>query len=323
MTDAAELVSLDDIREARERVMPRLHRTPLATSRTLGTRTKTKAWLKLELFQKTGSFKPRGVLNTLSQLSPHERQRGVISISAGNHAQALAWGASSMGVQCTMVMPATAVRTKIEATREYGAEVILTTEDLLATCLQVQRERSLTLVHPFDDLRVIAGAGTVGLEVMEDLSEVDAVIVGCGGGGLLAGVAAAVKQRNPLTKVIGVEPRGANGMIQSLAKGEAVRLTTLSTIADGLAAPFAGVRNLAHVQAFVDEMVEVEDDEIVDAMRFLMQRAKVVAEPAGAAATAALLSGKVTLRPDSVVAVIVSGGNVDLDRLRSLLAPSA
>lgn len=323
MPEAAALVSLADIRAARDKVMRQLHRTPLVSSRTLGARTNSKAWLKLELFQKTGSFKPRGVLNALSQLSPTERQRGVISISAGNHAQALAWGATSMGIQCTMVMPATAVRTKVEATREYGAEVILTTEDLLATCLQLQHDRSLTLVHPFDDSRVIAGAATVGLEIMEDLGDVDVVIAGCGGGGLLAGVAAAVKQMNPLTKVIGVEPRGANGMIQSLAKGEAVKLTTLSTIADGLAAPFAGVRNLTHVQAFVDEMVEVEDSEIVEAMRFLMERAKVVAEPAGAAATAALLSGKVAIRSDARVAVIVSGGNVDLDRLRTLLGSGA
>ena len=319
MTDTAELVSLAEIYAARDVIASRLRRTPVMSSHALGDRTKTDAWLKLELFQKTGSFKPRGVLNALSSLSPEERAQGVISISAGNHAQALAWGASSMGIRSTIVMPATAVQSKVDATRGYGGTVLQTSEDLLATCLQLQRERSLTLVHPFDDRRIIAGAGTTGVEIIEDIPNVDVVIVGCGGGGLLSGVAAAVKQLKPSVRVVGVEPRGANGMIQSLAKGEAVKLASVSTIADGLAAPFAGVRNLAHVQAFVDEMVEVDDNEILDALRFLMVRAKVVAEPAGAASTAALLTGRVTTAPGARVVAIVSGGNVDMERLRSLL----
>ncbi|MFN8582528.1 MAG: threonine/serine dehydratase [Gemmatimonadaceae bacterium] len=313
------LVTLADILAARAVTAPQLHRTPLVSSRTLGMRTGTHAWLKVESLQKTGSFKPRGVLNALSHLTDEERSRGVISISAGNHAQALAWGSAAIGVRCTMVMPATAVPTKIEATRGYGAEVVLTTADLLETCLQLQRERQLVLVHPFDDLRVIAGAATLGLEIMEDAPRIDVVIAGCGGGGLLSGVAAAVKHVSPRTTVIGVEPRGANAMIQSLAAGQAVRLTSMATIADGLAAPFAGVRNLAHVQAFVDEMVEVDDDEIVAAMKFLIERAKLVAEPAGAAATAALLSGRLRLPPDATVAVVVSGGNVAPARLKELL----
>jgi threonine dehydratase len=319
MALSTALVSLTEIRAAHAVIASRLHRTPVVSSRTLGARTGTNAWLKLELFQKTGSFKPRGVLNALASLSAEERERGVISISAGNHAQALAWGAASMGVSCTMVMPQTAVRKKIEATRGYGAEVILTSADLLETCLQLQRDRALTLVHPFDDLRIIAGAATVGLELLEDTPRVDVVIAGCGGGGLLSGVAAATKQLHPGARVIGVEPRGANGMIQSLAKGEAVKLSSISTIADGLAAPFAGVRNLAHVQAFVDEMVEVADAEIIGAMRFLMERVKVMSEPAGAAATAALLSGRLTLPPNANVVVVVSGGNLDLDRLKEML----
>ena len=224
-----------------------------------------------------------------------------------------------MGIRSTIVMPANAVQSKVGATRGYGGEVLQTSEDLLATCLQLQHERSLTLVHPFDDRRIIAGAGTTGTEIVEDLPDVGVVIVGCGGGGLLSGVAAAVKQLKPSARIVGVEPRGANGMIQSLARGEAVKLTSLSTIADGLAAPFAGVRNLAHVQEFVDEMVEVDDTEILDALRFLMTRAKIVAEPAGAAATAALLTGRAAIAPGARVVTIVSGGNVDLERLRSLL----
>lgn len=319
MTDITELVSLPEITAARAVIAGRLRRTPVMSSHALGERTGTQAWLKLELFQKTGSFKVRGVLNALNGLSAAERGQGVISISAGNHAQALAWGASSMGVRSTIVMPVNAVQMKVDATRGYGGEVVLTSEDLLATCLQLQRERQLTLVHPFDDRRIIAGAASTGAEIVEDLPDVDLVIVGCGGGGLLSGVAAAVKQLKPSTRVIGVEPFGANGMTQSLAKGEAVKLSSVSTIADGLAAPFAGVRNLAHVQAFVDEMVEVDDAEILDAVRFLMSRAKIMAEPAAAAATAALLTGRVSLPKGARVVSIVSGGNVDLDRLKTLL----
>ena len=319
MTDSTELVSLAEIAAARSVIASRLRWTPVMSSHALGERTNTDAWLKLELFQKTGSFKARGVLNALAGLSAAERARGVVSISAGNHAQALAWGATSLGIRSTIVMPATAVQSKVDATRSYGGEVLLTSEDLLATCLQVQHERSLTLVHPFDDRHIIAGAGTVGAEIVDDLPDVDVVIVGCGGGGLLSGVAAAVKQHKPSARVIGVEPRGANGMIQSLAAGHAVKLASVSTIADGLAAPFAGVRNLAHVQAFVDEMVEVDDDEILDALRFLIARAKVVAEPAGAASTAALLSGRLQISPNARVVAVVSGGNVSLDRLRTFL----
>ena len=319
MNDVTKLVTLEEITAAREVIAPHLRRTPVMSSRALSERTNSNAWLKLELFQKTGSFKPRGVLNALSGLTSAERAQGVISISAGNHAQALAWGASLMGIRSTIVMPITAVRSKVEATRAYGGEVLQTAEDLLATCLQLQRERALTLVHPFDDRRIIAGAATTGVEIVEDVPDVDVVIVACGGGGLLSGVAAAVKQLKPSVRVIGVEPTGANGMIQSLAKGEAVRLASFSTVADGLAAPFAGVRNLAHVQAFVDEMVEVSDDEILAALRFLMTRNKIVAEPAGAASTAALLSGRLTIPSGACVVVVVSGGNVDLERLKNLL----
>jgi threonine dehydratase len=319
----APLVSLDQIRRAADEVRGRLHRTPVTSSSFLGARSGTQVFLKLELFQKTGSFKARGVLNALASLNEADRARGVISISAGNHAQALAWGASSLGIRSVLVMPTTAVRNKIEATKDYGGEVVLTNGDLLQTCLEIQAQRDLTLIHPFDDPRIIAGAGTVGLELVEDVPDVDVVIVGCGGGGLLSGVAAAVKRLRPTARVVGVEPTGANGMIQSLARGEPVRLPQLSTIADGLAAPFAGAHTLAHVRAFVDDMVEVEDDEIVGAMRVLLERCKLLAEPAGAAATAALLAGRVAAPAHARVAIVISGGNVDLTRLRELLAPAA
>jgi threonine dehydratase len=313
------LVTLSDIAVARDVIAGRLHRTPVTRSAWLSDRVGARVTLKLELFQRTGSFKPRGVLNTLATLAPDERARGVISLSAGNHAQAVAWGASAMGVRSTIVMPATAVRTKVDATRGYGGEVVQTDGDLLATTQQLQRERDLVLVHPFDDPRIIAGAGTVGLEIAEDVPDVDTVVVGCGGGGLISGVAAAVRAVRPGARVIGVEPAGANAMTLSLAKGEPVRLASISTIADGLAAPFAGAHTLAHVRSLVERVVEVSDAEIVAAMRALMERCKIVPEPAGSAATAALLSGRIDVRAGEQVVVIVSGGNVDLDRLKQLL----
>ena len=312
-------VSLQDIRNARGVIGDRLLRTPMVRSLFLSAETGARVSLKLELFQHTGSFKPRGVLNALEALAPDERARGVISISAGNHAQALAWAASAIGISSTIVMPATAVRAKVDATRALGGEVIQTADDLLATMRDIQQARSLTFVHPFDDPAIIAGAGTVGLEIVEDVPDVDVVIAGCGGGGLLSGVAAAVRQSNPRARVFGVEPSGADAMRQSVDKGEPVRLSKIETIADGLAAPFAGAHNLAHVQAFVDEIVVVDDDAILDAMRALMKRARILPEPAGAAATAALLGGLVPVSQGERVVVVVSGGNADPERLRSLL----
>jgi threonine dehydratase len=313
------LVSLTELRAARHVIGDRLVRTPLVPCAPLSAQTGARVSLKLELFQHTGSFKPRGVLNRIESLTPDERARGVISISAGNHAQALAWAASAIGVSSTIVMPATAVRAKVDATRAFGGDVIQTDQDLLSTMQQVQRERSLAFVHPFDDPVVIAGAGTLGLEIAEDAPDAGLVIVGCGGGGLLSGVAAAIRAVSPRTRVVGVEPKGADAMSQSLARGEPVRLAKLDTIADGLAAPFAGVHTLAHVKAFVDEVVLVDDAEILDAMRVLMRRARILPEPAGAAATAALLDGLTMVQPGEHVVVVVSGGNADPERLKSLL----
>ena len=313
------LVGLQELRAARHVIGDRLVRTPLVPCAPLSAQTGARVSLKLELFQHTGSFKPRGVLNALESLSPDERDRGVVSISAGNHAQALAWAATAIGIASTIVMPATAVKAKVDATRALGGEVIQTEGDLLATMQQVQNERNLTFVHPFDDPVVIAGAGTLGLEIAEDAPDVGLVVVGCGGGGLLSGVGAAMRAVCPSARVIGVEPTGADAMRQSLAKGEPVRLSKLNTIADGLAAPFAGVHTLAHVKAFVSEMVLVDDSEILDAMQVLMKRARILPEPAAAAATAALLDGTLMIQPGEHVVVVVSGGNADPERLRSLL----
>jgi threonine dehydratase len=293
-----------------------VHRTPVIGSSYLGGQAGVKLYLKLELFQKTGSFKPRGVLNRLHHLSPEDKQKGVITLSAGNHAQALAWAATQSGLLSTVVMPSTSVSSKIEATRSYGGEVVLSEGDLLETCLAIKEERGLALVHPFDDPMIIAGQGTVGVEILEDLPDVDAVIVGVGGGGLISGVATALKARKPKIKVIGVEPEGASAMTQSLQQGEPVHLDRVDTVADGLAAPFAGVHTLAHVKAYVDDLLIVTDQEIVDAMTLILERCKVVAEPAASSTVAALLSGKACL---PVVLCLLSGGNVDRKRLKTLL----
>ena len=319
MTGTSELVQLDAIRDAQQAIAAHVHRTPVMSSSYLSQRAGARVILKLELFQKTGSFKVRGVMNALHHLTADERARGVISLSAGNHAQALAWGASRLGLRSTIVMPLTAASSKVDATRGYGGEVVQTDGDLLATALELQRERGLTLVHPFDDARVIAGQGTVGVEIVEDVPDVDVVIVACGGGGLISGVAAAIKALRPDTRVIGVEPEGADAMSRSLAAGSPQRLSTTNTVADGLAAPFAGVRNFAHCRALVDEWCVVSDAEIVAAMRVLMERCKVLPEAAGAAAVVPLLTGRLTLPPDATVVPIICGGNIDLERLKQLL----
>ena len=274
--------------------------------------------LKLEMFQKTGSFKPRGVLNRMARLTDAERSRGVVSLSAGNHAQALAYAASAAGIAAVIVMSSSAVRSKVDATVGYGGEVVLTDGDLLQTALEIQRERDLTLIHPFDDLRTIAGTGTLGMEILEDAPEADTIICGIGGGGLISGVAAAVKRAKPNARVIGVEPTGAPGMTLALEAGAPVRLDSLDTVADGLAAPFVGAHNLNHVRAFVDEVVTVEDSDIIEATWLILERAKVLSEPAASATAAALLSGKVATRAGENVVCVLSGGNVDRGRLAQL-----
>ena len=312
-------VSLDRIVAARDVIRGRLHHTPTVTSAFLSDRVGAPIHLKLELFQKTGSFKPRGVLNRLANLTDAERQRGLITLSAGNHAQAVAWAAREYGVKATVVMPVKATRAKVNATRGYGGDVVQTDGDLLATALELQRERNLTLVHPFDCPFVIAGQGTLGLEVVEQVPDVETVLVAVGGGGLISGVAAAVKSVKPHARVIGIEPVGAPGMTESLRRSEPARLDRLDTIADGLAAPFVGRLNYLHARDLVDEMILVTDDEIIAAIPVLMERCKIMPEPAGAATTAALLSGKVSLTPGSPTVAIVSGGNVDRTSLKRLL----
>lgn len=314
------MIELSDVLTARERIAGRVHRTPTLSARSLGDMAGVRLHLKAELLQKTGSFKVRGVLNKLLAMDPAERSRGLVSLSAGNHAAALAWGAGAVGTRAAIVMPATAVQSKIDATRAYGGEVVLTDGNLLDTCLALQKERGLTLVHPFDDPLVIAGQGTIGMEILEDVPDVELVLVPVGGGGLLSGIAAALKGRRPDTWVVGVEPTGADIVYRSLKAGKPLRLETRpNTVADGLAAPFAGEHTQAQIQRDVDDVVLVDDEAILRALKLIMERAKLVPEPAGAAAFAALLAGAVKPEPGAVVVCVVSGGNVDPALLRRIV----
>jgi threonine dehydratase len=322
--NTSPLVNLAAIRQAREIVAGKVHHTPVASSTGLGKMFGCRLFLKEELFQRTGSFKLRGALVRIASLSPAELRRGVCTVSAGNHAQGTALASQLAGLPCVVVMPVNAVRSKVEATRQYGAEVILHGD--LTTIFQrvrsVEEEQNLVFVHPFDHPDIIRGQGTVGLELMEDLPDLDVVVVPIGGGGLASGVAAAVKGLSPRTRVIGVEPFGADAMWQSLQSGRPERLERLDTIADGLSAPFAGENTLAHISHLVDDVVRVTDEEIIHGMRLLLSRCKIMAEPAGAATTAALAAGKIPgLTPQTRVAAIVSGGNIDLAQLASLLRP--
>ena len=313
--------TLSSIRAARERIGDRVHRTPLLTATRIGARAGATLAHKCESLQKTGSFKVRGALNKLAQLDDAARAKGVITVSAGNHAQALAWAARDAGVRCTVVMPAAASRAKVDASRGYGAEVVLhgaSSIEAFARAHELEEERSLTFVHPFDDEAIMAGQGTVGLEIMEQMPDVDDVIVGIGGGGLIAGIAVAVKSIKASVRVFGVEPTGAAVMRQSLDVGHPVRLDSVKTIADGLAAPMAGDLTFPIVRQYVDDVVTVTDDEIRSAMKEILFSAKLLAEGAGAAATAAVLSGRLPVNGRRVVAVL-SGGNVDAQRVAEIL----
>jgi threonine dehydratase len=314
---APGMVDGDDVLAARETIRGRVHRTPTLTSASLAREIGLPVHLKAELLQRTGSFKPRGVLNKLSSLSADEKARGVIGISAGNHAQALAYAAALEGVDALVVMWQGSSEQKQRATRGYGATVDLHAGDPAAAfdrLRELMEETGRTLVHPFDDPLVIAGQGTVGLEIQEDAPAADVVVVPVGGGGLVSGVAAAVDAR-----VVAVEPEGSAALREGLAAGEPVPIAPVS-VADGLNAPFAGENCLAVCRERGVESVLVTEDEIEAGFRFLYERAKLACEPAGAAGVAAVLAGKVPLDGAKEVAIVVSGGNVAAQTAVAILA---
>ena len=314
------LVTLEDVRAAAARIGEHVHRTPVLRSRTLGQAWGVRLDLKAELFQRTGSFKARGALSKVLSLSPQERARGVITVSAGNAGAAVAYAAARVGVPGTVVMPATAVPAKVAATRAYGADVVLTEGDLLECYLETQVRTGRVAVHPFDDPAVVAGAGTVALELLEDVPDVEVVLVPVGGGGLISGIGCALAELAPHVRVVGVEPETADVMTRSLDAGEPVRLPTARSVADGLAAPMSGAVTVAHVQRFVERVVRVSDDDMLRALALALPRTKLLLEPSAAAPLAALSTGVLDLPSGARVVSIASGGNVDLGLLARLPA---
>lgn len=314
------MITLEDIINAKQIIAGKVHRTPLLSATNLGKQTNTHLYLKGEIFQKTGSFKPRGAINKIQHLTEEERRRGVIGLSSGNHAQGLAYAASLFGIPATVVMPKKSPANKVEGAKSYLAEVVLTDDDIFTTCDKIQKERNLTMVHPFNDPYIIAGQGTIGLEILEDLPQINTIFVPVGGGGLIAGVATAIKLKKSNVKIVGVEPAGASALKQSLQHGKLIHLEKLDTIAEGLRSPITGDLNLALAQKYVDEVVLVSDDEMIEAMYLLLERCKILAEPSGAASLAALLYKKTSIPASSNTVCLLSGGNIDRWRLGQFLS---
>jgi threonine dehydratase len=311
---------LGDIRAAADTLRSVAVRTPLLRASALSDELGSSVMLKPEMLQRGGAFKFRGAYSLIAGLTPAERSRGVIAPSSGNHAQAVALAAKLFGIKATVVMPTTVTDAKRGGAERLGARIVLagtTTKDRMDRAVELVETEGATMVPPFDDARIIAGQGTVGLEIVDDLPDVDTVLVPVGGGGLSAGVAAAVKQLRPDARVIGVEPAGAPKLTAAREAGEPVTLPDTHSIADGLMSIRIGTVPFAHHEAFLDDVVTVDDAAILRAMRHLLDRAKLVAEPSGAITVAALLEGRVTPRGETVA--ILSGGNVEWPGLKALL----
>lgn len=319
------MVGLDEIRQAWEAISGKLHRTPLFSASSLGRLTGTELYLKAENLQKTGSFKVRGAANKIHSLQG-EPCSGVITVSSGNHGQATAYVAGISGIPAVIMVPQGTPSAKIEAARSYGAEVIVggdlnDVDEIIGRALALAGERELSIVHPFDDPLIIAGQGTVGLEILDDLPQLEAVVVPVGGGGLIAGIAAAMKLSNPSVRVYGAGPRGACSLARSFGEKEPVQLSDMpETIADGIRTPICGYFTLPLVQRYVEEIITVTDDEIITALRLIWERCKLVVEPAAAAPLAALLAQKIKLAAGARTVCVLSGGNVDLDKFKNWFA---
>jgi threonine dehydratase len=316
------VISIEDVERASRTIAGRVHRTPLDRSHTLSEIVGADALLKQELFQRTGSFKVRGALNRLEELTTDERSNGVISISAGNHAQAVAWAAREAGLDALIVMWRGADEAKVAATLGYGAAVDQEAADpteAFARLAELHAETGRTLVHPFDDDAVIAGQGTVGLEILEDCPAADVVVVPVGGGGLVSGIATAVKARRPTARVIAVEPERSTALHDGLAAGHSVPVVPASA-ADALSAPYAGETCIRICLELGVESVLVSEDELCEALRWLYARTKLAAELGAAASAAALLSGKVGVAAGETAVAVVSGGNVAAKQAAAILA---
>lgn len=314
-------VSFADVVAARDRISPFIHKTPVLTSRTLDSRTGSRVFLKAEIFQRIGAFKVRGAFSRLTLLSPEERRRGVVAFSSGNHAQAVALAARELGIPATIVMPDDAPRAKLDATRGYGAEVVIYARSTGAgpsreeLARRIVDESGAVLVPPFDDRAVIAGQGTLAVELLEEVPDLDILITPCGGGGLLSGCCVAAAELRPGIRLYGVEPEAGDDVRRSLEKGEPVTIPVPATIADSLQTTRVGNLTFAILRELASGIVTVPDRALIDAVRFLVERLKLVVEPGGAAALAALLSDRVPGCRGLRAGVVLSGGNVDLDRL--------
>lgn len=313
-------VTLGMVLEARERLKKVVRRTDLVPYRVLGVPGKNEIFIKTENLQHTGAFKLRGAYNKIAQLTEEERAHGVIASSAGNHAQGVALAASMFGVKATIVMPEGAPLAKIAATRAYGAEVVLSGlvyDDAYQKAMELQQETGAVFVHPFNDPQVIAGQGSLGLEIMDDEPDIGTVVVPIGGGGLISGIAVAIKSLWPNVKIIGVQAAGAPSMQQSLREGHPITLSSAHTIADGIAVKTPGDLTYELCQKYVDEVVTVDEDEICNAILTLLEKCKIVAEGAGAVSVAALLHNK--FKAEGKIACLVSGGNIDVTTLQRIL----
>ena len=314
-------VTLSEIHTAMGRIRDSIYLSPCARSEDFSQLTGNSVYLKLDNLQRTGAFKERGALNKLLTLTPEERSRGVIAASAGNHAQGVAYHAGRHGIRAQICMPLTTPLTKVSATRGYGADVILhgaNYDEAYEEALQRSRRDHLTLVHAFDDDAVIAGQGTLGLEILQQQPEIEVIVAPIGGGGLIGGIACAVKETNPKVEIFGVQPARLPSMKVAIAEGHPVTLSPAATIADGIAVRRAGDRTLPLVQKYVDDIVTVDEEEIANAILLLLEREKTLAEGAGAAAIAALLNHKLQLAGRKV-AVLICGGNIDVTLLSRII----
>lgn len=315
-------ISFEDVLRAEERLAGVAHRTPIFTSRTVNRLTGWNVFFKAENLQRAGAFKFRGAYNTLSQLSAEEKKRGVVAYSSGNHAQGVAYAAQLLEIPATIVMPTDAPKSKLAATRGYGAKVVFhdrQTEDRAEIAANIARETGAIIIPPFDHPHIMAGQGTAGLELMQDAPKLDVLITPVGGGGLLSGCATAAKGINPKVRVFGVETDRSNDWWQSMRAGERIKIAPPDTIADGMRTQQPGKLTFQVVQALVEDILLVSEDEVKDAMRLLLMRMKILAEPTGAVAPAAVLSGKLDVQPGANVGVVISGGNVDANVLADVL----
>jgi len=319
------MVGLAEIQAARLNISDFVHRTPLLSSQTLNTLTGKKLWFKAECFQKTGSFKARGASNKIKALAS-QNVKGVITISSGNHGQAVAYAAGRLGIQAVIMVPDGTPQPKIDAARSYGAEVIVggdlnNVEPMIEKAFAIAAERKLEPVHPIEDPLIIAGQGTIGLELLEDLPDVDIVTIPVGGGGLLSGVAVALKQSSPHIKVFGIGAANASSMDVSFHHKQMETLHDMpESIAEGIRTPMIGQITLEHALKYVDDIITVTDDEIITAMKLIWSRLKIVVEPSGASSFAAVLSGRVQVPGNSKAVCVLSGGNVDFKKVAKLLA---